>query len=1113
MYMMRLDRVLMLVAVLAAAGGAWAQEPATQTSPAHDLDAQVRAAIDAGGHDAETAALLEQGTVWGQMVDDWRREMAQAAERQARLERQLDELPTSATIEVPADAGETQLQQSLNQAQAQLDRLRSELKSYEAEIALRRRDRQDQPAQLQQAQRKLEEVQAELAQPLGAEPTEDDLARRKALRAQELALRQQLEMLRLQPRYFDATSDLLRTRRDLADRQVALATQQVEQWREALNTFRGRAADQKVQSLLRDLERVEQLGPAAAALARENIELGRQQREITSRIRVASGETAEAGERLRQLEDTVVKLRRRIERVGLTEDLGRQLRRERARLPDLTTLQRQLSARSSLLGKVADQRMELEQRLDSLDEEAIARQARQLAAEAPADRRDAVEVAGRELLQRRREVLADLARLYEDYEGALLSLQEQQQQLVDSAAAFEEYISERILWFRSSEALGPGVLADIPAAAAWLVAPANWREVGLTLWQDMQTQPALWGLMLAVLGVLVWAAIRTRGILEQIGTDISRGMSTRYLPTLRALMLTVVQALPAPLVMWVLAWRLAAPLREGEFQLYLASALGVAAVVLLTLRLLGRLCAEDGLAHRHFRWNSRSLQLVRRDLRWFTPLAVGLTLLAAIMEAQEQPRFNDGLGRLSFILLLVAVAMLTGRLLRPSTGILRDLISRYRGGWLDRLRVLWYPLAAGVGLVLAGLSAAGYHYTAWQLSQRLLESVWLMVTLAVVYGLVVRWLTLARRRLAIDRARKRRTTEETTQMTEEGVELGSVETPEANLLTLSSQMQTLIRTLVTAATAVGLWLIWADVLPAVRALDRVELWQIGDNVINLSSVLWAIVIVVITVVAARNIPGLLEMAVLQNLPLEPSVRFAITAVSRYTIAIVGIVVTFSAIGIGWEKVQWLAAAVTVGLGFGLQEIFANFVSGLIILFERPMRVGDVVTIGEVSGTVTQIRIRATTVTDWSRKELIVPNKEFITGRLINWTLSDKVLRVVLPVGIAYGSDTHLAAKLLRQVAFDDERVLPDPAPLVLFSGFGESSLNFELRVYIGDIVHYIPVASDLHFEIDRVFRENRIEIAFPQRDIHVRSIKAPLSVTQQPAPGSGGQDVPPADSQ
>jgi potassium efflux system protein len=186
------------------------------------------------------------------------------------------------------------------------------------------------------------------------------------------------------------------------------------------------------------------------------------------------------------------------------------------------------------------------------------------------------------------------------------------------------------------------------------------------------------------------------------------------------------------------------------------------------------------------------------------------------------------------------------------------------------------------------------------------------------------------------------------------------------------------------------------------------------------------------------------------------------------------------------------AAMTVGLGFGLQEIFANFVSGLIILFERPIRVGDVVTAGDVTGAVTKIRIRATTITNWDRKELIIPNKEFVTGRVMNWTLSDQVNRVTINVGVAYGTDAATVLEILEQIAEEHPQILDDPAPIISFEEFGASSLNFALRACLPNLDVRLKTITELHQTIQRRFAEANIEIAFPQQDIHVRSIDAAL---------------------
>jgi potassium efflux system protein len=196
-------------------------------------------------------------------------------------------------------------------------------------------------------------------------------------------------------------------------------------------------------------------------------------------------------------------------------------------------------------------------------------------------------------------------------------------------------------------------------------------------------------------------------------------------------------------------------------------------------------------------------------------------------------------------------------------------------------------------------------------------------------------------------------------------------------------------------------------------------------------------------------------------------------------------VTFQMLGMEWSNIQWLVAALGVGLGFGLQEIVANFVSGLILLFERPIRIGDLVTLNDVTGTVSKINIRATTLIDADRKEVVVPNKTFITQQLLNWTLSDQVTRIKIPVGIAYGSDCDRARTLLLEIAKNHPLVLREPEPVALFQGFGASSLDFELRVYAGQLSDRQDLAHDLNMEINRRFAEEKINIAFPQLDIHL----------------------------
>ena len=264
--------------------------------------------------------------------------------------------------------------------------------------------------------------------------------------------------------------------------------------------------------------------------------------------------------------------------------------------------------------------------------------------------------------------------------------------------------------------------------------------------------------------------------------------------------------------------------------------------------------------------------------------------------------------------------------------------------------------------------------------------------------------------------------------------------------------------------------------------------------ITIADVTLALLVLAGTFVATRNVPGLLEFSVLSRLPLDQSARYAITALARYVIILIGIIVAGRTIGLHWNQIQWMATALTFGLAFGLQEMFANFIAGIIILFEQPVRVGDVVEIDGVTGLVTQIRIRATTITNWDRKDFIVPNKEFITGKLLNWTRSDQVSRLVITVGVAYGSDTQRTRDLLQQILRDHPDVLEEPAAMVVFDQFADSTLNFTIRAFVASLDKRLPVTHDVHMAIDTVFREAGIEIAFPQRDLHLRSVPETMQV-------------------
>ena len=320
-----------------------------------------------------------------------------------------------------------------------------------------------------------------------------------------------------------------------------------------------------------------------------------------------------------------------------------------------------------------------------------------------------------------------------------------------------------------------------------------------------------------------------------------------------------------------------------------------------------------------------------------------------------------------------------------------------------------------------------------------------------------------------------------------------------------------------ALFGVVFYAIWSDLITVFAYLDSIVLWHyIGSEAgaavmknVTMGSLLFALVAAMVAWALIRNLPGLLEVLVLSRLKMRQGASYAITTILNYAIIVIGAMTVFSALGVSWDKLQWLAAALSVGLGFGLQEIFGNFVSGLIILFERPVRIGDTVTIGTFSGSVSKIRIRATTITDFDRKEVIIPNKAFVTERLINWSLTDTITRVVIKLGVAYGSDLDKVKAVLLEAALEHPRVMHDPEPSVYFTTFGASTLDHELRLYVRELRDRSITVDELNRAIDKLCRENNINIAFNQLEVHLHNEKGDELTEVKRDLGKNGGLLPP----
>lgn len=269
--------------------------------------------------------------------------------------------------------------------------------------------------------------------------------------------------------------------------------------------------------------------------------------------------------------------------------------------------------------------------------------------------------------------------------------------------------------------------------------------------------------------------------------------------------------------------------------------------------------------------------------------------------------------------------------------------------------------------------------------------------------------------------------------------------------------------------------------------------------------LLALAVFPLLLLATRVLKRYLERRILPRTSLDPGARSSIVAGAGYLGVTVAVLVAISVAGFDLSKLALVAGALSVGIGFGLQNIVGNFVSGLILLIERPIKTGDWVVVGGQHGTVKRINVRATQIDTFDRSTLIVPNTEFISTTVENWTHRNSIGRVIVPIGVAYGTDPRKVQKILEEIAEENVSILPRPAPAALFRGFGESALNFELRGYLRDVNNILVVENDVCLEIDRRFREEGIEIPFPQRVVHMQgdAVHVPVEIPT-PEPEGGG---------
>lgn len=967
----------------------------------------------------------------------------------------------------------------------------------------------EQNRQLQQQQERIREISDSLVQ-LPRQQTEarrqlDDVQRRVAFQpdftvplavAQHLGLQAETVRLKALVDELELAQLSASNRQTLARLHEQLAQKQSQRLDKQLQALRGQQNDQRQKAAGRALESAQQLAASSDRLPPElagqfkiDQQLSQMLNEQALRLEDVTERQRQVTEQIMQARQALSTLREQAQWLGVSSVLGEALRTQVARLPDLPLSQpldtemAQLRVRRIRYEDLLSKQPQL-QKINQTDGSPLSAEQKKIL-----DNQ----------LHSQKELIGSLLQSGDTLILELTKLKVANSQLEDVLRQVREATHRYLFWTADIRPVGADWWFGLARDLRRLISLDTFSQLGkatVMMFTSKQTLLPLFG-ALALVILSMSSRRHFAAFLQRSAAKVGKVTQDYFMLTLRTLFWSVLVALPLP-VLWMAlgyGWSEAWPYPIAE-----AVGNGITATVplLWVVMICAVFARPNGLFIAHFGWSRVRVAKAMRYYLMSIGFIVPLIMLLIMFSRLSDREFISTLGRFSFILICGALVIVTLSLKRAGIPL-----------WLNRQgnsenlinSLLWILLLCAP--LLAMLAAiVGYQATAQALLARLETSVAIWFLLLVIYYVIRRWMLIQKRRLTFDRAKQRRAEilAQRARSDEDVLAAGAEsaadsDEPEVNLDIISAQSLRLVRSILVLIALLLMIALWSELHSAFSFLENITLWDVTSSVqgvktlqpITLGALFIAILILIITMQLVRNLPALLELALLQHLDLAPGSGYAITTSSKYLLMVIGGLVIFSMLGIEWSKLQWLVAALGVGLGFGLQEIFANFISGLIILFEKPIRIGDTVTIRELTGTITRINTRATTIIDWDRKEIIVPNKAFITEQFINWSLSDPVTRVVLNVPAPADAGTEQVTQILQQAARRCSLVLDNPPAEIFLVDLQHGIQLFEVRVYAAEMTHRMPLRHEIHQLILQGMHQHGIELPFPPFQVKVET--------------------------
>ncbi|MGE9551254.1 miniconductance mechanosensitive channel MscM [Erwinia amylovora] len=946
------------------------------------------------------------------------------------------------------------------------------------------------PQQQTEARRALNEIERRLqGQPAAVTPlAQAQLAARQAESAAQKARVDELELAQLSA---NNRQELARMRSEIHQRKSSQLDTYLQDLRSQLNSRRQREAELALEKTEQLAENSGELPKNISKQFRVNRELSAALNQQAQRMDLVASQQRTAVNQTIQVRQALSTIREQSQWLGVSNVLGEALRAQVARLPEMPKPQ-QLD---NEMGQLRVQRLRYE---DLIEHQQQLRQIKQDdGTPLTADQRRILDAQ----LKTQRELIGSLLSGSDNLILEVTKLKVANGQLEDALKEVKEATHRYLFWTADVSAVGLSFPLELMRDLRSLLSLDTLGQLGgamVMMVTSRETVLPVIGALLLV-GFSLSSRRHYRDFLNRSASKVGKVTQDRFGLTMRTVFWSILVALPLPVLWMALGYGLQ---HAWPYPVAVAIGDGVTATVplLWAFMISAGFARSKGLFIVHFRWQQNQVARAMRFYSLCVGFVVPLIMLLIGFDNLEDRQFSATLGRLCFILICGALSLVTVSLKRAGIPLHLD----KEGNGENFINNILWNLMIGIPLIAALASCIGYLATAQALLARLETSVAIWFLLLVIYHIIRRWMLIQRRRIAFDRARHRRAEilaqrakgEEETLAAQHNSDVQEVDEPVIDLDAISAQSLRLVRSILTLIALVSVIVLWSEIHSAFGFLENIRLWDASTTVqgveslqpITLGSVLIAILVLIITTQLVRNMPALLELALLQHLSLTPGTGYAITTLTKYLLILIGGLMGFSMIGIDWSKLQWLVAALGVGLGFGLQEIFANFVSGLIILFEKPIRIGDTVTIRDLTGSITRINTRATTITDWDRKEIIVPNRAFITEQFVNWSLSDSVTRVVLTIPAAAEANSEEVTNVLLTAAERCQYVLEVPQPEAYLVDLQQGIQLFELRIHAAEMGHRMPLRHELHQLILRGYQEHGLEMPFPPFQVRMETL-------------------------